>query len=122
VELLEADGNNTLRLNFLQGGNRGEPTDAWGVTGEGTLSYNSYPSTRLGSGERSQVTIYRIAIENGEAHIQLSSRALPTSSLVRDFLATTATPLTAEENAYLDLFGNENGQYDVGDLRAYLKR
>ena len=31
VELLEADGNNTLRLNFLQGGNRGEAGDAWGV-------------------------------------------------------------------------------------------
>ena len=122
VALLEADGNNSLRLNFAQGGNRGEPGDAWGVTGEGSLSYNSYPSTRLNSGEASQVTIYRIALENGEARIRLSSRALPTPSLVHDFLGTTATPLTAEEREYLDLYGNGNGQYDVGDLRAYLKR
>jgi hypothetical protein len=42
--------------------------------------------------------------------------------LSQPFLATGAVPLTADERQYLDRFGNGNGQYDVGDLRAYLKR
>lgn len=122
VALLEADGNNSLRLNFSEGGNRGEAGDAWGVTGPGALSKNSYPSTRLNSGDPSPVTIYRIAIENDLAHVTLSTRSIPTESLIQGFLETNATPMTVEERAYLDSHGNGNGQYDVGDLRAYLKR
>lgn len=122
VGLLEADGNNTLRLNFQEGGNRGEAGDAWGVTGPGSLSNNTYPSTRLNSGDPSPVTIYRIAIEEGSARITLSSRAIPHGTLLREFLKTTSTPLTSEERNYLDSHGNGNGQYDVGDFRAYLRR
>lgn len=122
VALVEADGNNTLQTSFLQGGNMGEAGDAWGVFGEGHLTQNSYPSSRLNSGERSGVTIYRIALEEGLARITLSSRYLSTQSLLHDFLDTVAQPLTAEEKAYLDAHGNGNGEYDVGDLRAYLMR
>jgi len=122
VELLEADGNNTLRLNFLQGGNRGEAGDAWGVAGPGRLTNNSYPSTRLTSGDSSPVTIFNISLEGGRAHIRLSTHEIPRSSLAQPFLGTTGAGLTPEEIEYLDSHGNQNGQYDVGDLRAYLKR
>jgi hypothetical protein len=68
------------------------------------------------------VTIYRIAVEGGQARIELSTREVPQGSLFQGFLQTGVTPLTAEERSYLDAHGNGNGQYDVGDLRAYLKR
>jgi len=122
VELLEADGNNTLRLNFLQGGNRGEAGDAWGVTGPGRLTNSTYPSTRLTSGASSPVTIYEISIEDGLAHITLSSVEVPKSRLAQTFLETSGSGLSPQEVEYLDSRGNQNGQYDVGDLRAYLKR
>lgn len=122
VGLLEADGNNSLRRNFLEGGNRGEAGDAWGVTGPGSLTNNTDPSTRLNSGAPSPVTIYRIAVEEGQARVTLSSRAIPPGTLLQEFLKTGLTPLTPEERAYLDSHGNGNGRYDVGDLRAYLRR
>jgi len=122
VALLEADGNGTLQRNFAGGGNRGEPGDAWGVSGSGELSYSTTPSTRLNSGAASPVTIYEITVVDGEAHITLSTARVTDASLVHTFLGTTATPLTAEEEGYLDAYGNDNGQYDVGDLRAYLGR
>jgi immune inhibitor A len=122
VSLLEADGNDGLRRNTLQGGNRGEAGDAWGVTGPGRLTNTTYPSTQLHSGADSPVTIYDISIVDGLAHITLSSRAIPWTSLIQDFLGTGAPPLTSQEREYLDERGNGNGQYDVGDLRAYMRR
>jgi M6 family metalloprotease-like protein len=122
VELLEADGNNTLRMNFLQGGNRGEAGDAWGLVGSGALTNNTYPSTRLTSGASSGVTIYGISIQDGVARIRLSSVELPRARLGRSFLGSSGEGLSADEVQYLDSHGNQNGQYDVGDLRAYLKR
>jgi M6 family metalloprotease-like protein len=122
VGVLEADGNNSLRLNFQEGGNRGEAGDAWGVAGPDHLTNNTSPSTRLNSGAPSPVTIYRIALEEGLARITLSSRAIPPETLLQGFLKTASTPLSSDERAYLDAHGNGNGQYDVGDLRAYLRR
>ena len=52
----------------------------------------------------------------------LSTRAVPDASLLQEFLGDLSTPLTSQERAYLDGQGNQNGQYDVGDLRAYIKR
>jgi M6 family metalloprotease-like protein len=122
VSLVEADGNNSLRMNFQDGGNRGEAGDAWAVTGPGRLSNSTNPSTRLHSGAESPVTVYEISVQEGEAHITLSSQAVWWPSLLQSFLGTTAPPLTPQEREYLDAQGNRNGQYDVGDLRAYLKR
>jgi M6 family metalloprotease-like protein len=122
VELLEADGNNTLRLNFLQGGNRGEAGDAWGVNGPGRLTNSTYPSTRHTDGSPSPVTIYEISLEGGQAHLRLSTHEIPEGSLTRPFLGTSGPSVSPEEAQYLDSHGNQNGQYDVGDLRAYLKR
>ena len=31
-----------------------------------------------------------------------------------------AAPLPAADEAFLDKYGNQNGSFDVGDLRAYL--
>jgi M6 family metalloprotease-like protein len=122
VSLLEADGNNTLRRSFLEGGNRGEAGDAWGVRGPGVLAANTYPSTRLHSGDRSPVTIYGISLEGEHAHITLSSMVIAYERLLAPFLNWMATPLTPEEAAYLDGHGNGNGKYDIGDLRAYWTR
>jgi M6 family metalloprotease-like protein len=41
--------------------------------------------------------------------------------LLQPFTRSSATPLTAQEQIYLDQAGNRNGRYDVGDLRKYLK-
>jgi immune inhibitor A len=122
VALLEADGNSTLQRNFAGGGNRGEAGDAWGASGPGRLSYSTVPSSRLNSGAASPVTIHEITVVDGVAHITLSTALVADASLVQTFLGTNATPLTAEEEEFLDVFGNNNGQYDVGDLRAYLRR
>jgi immune inhibitor A len=122
VGLVEADGNASLRRTFLQGGNRGEPGDAWGFVGPGFLTNNSTPSSHLNSGDPSAVTIYSIAIEDGVASLNLSSRVIPTPSLLQGFLRSTSLPLTEEEEGYLDSKGNGNGQFDVGDLRTYLRR
>ncbi len=122
VALVEADGNASLRRSFLQGGNRGEPGDAWGALASGRLTNNTTPSSRLNSGERSPVSIYRIFLDAGLARITLSSKGLRTETLVQRFLETDDTPLTAEERSYLDAHGNGNGEYDVGDLRAHLRR
>lgn len=122
VSLMEADGNNSLRRSFLQGGNRGEPGDAWGLVGEGRITPNTQPSTRLHSGDPSAVTVYRISLEEGLAKIRLSTRDIPIVSLTQPFLDSWATPPTPEEEEFLDARGNGNGSYDVGDLRAYLRR
>lgn len=38
-----------------------------------------------------------------------------------DELITPLSTLTPEEQRFLDLIGNDNGRYDVGDFRAYLQ-
>jgi hypothetical protein len=122
VALLEADGNFSLQRNFAGGGNRGEPGDAWGVAGSRQLSNSTLPSSSLNSGDPSPITIHEITIQEGVATIALSSAVVADASLLSSFLGTAATPLTAEEEHYLDAYGNNNGQYDVGDLRAYMQR
>ncbi len=122
VGVLEADTNNSLRRTFLEGGNRGEAGDAWTVTRHGMLASNTDPSTRLNSGAPTSVTIYDISIEGGSARIALSTSRIADSRLVQSFLGSSAAPLTVGERNYLDRYGNGNGEYDVGDLRAYLRR
>jgi len=122
VELLEADGDDTLRRSILAGGNRGEEGDAWGLAGPGRISRTTYPSTKLTSGAASPVTIYEIRIEDGLAHVTLSSVEVPRARLAQPFILSSGPGPTVEELEYLDDRGNGNGTYDVGDLRAYLRR
>ena len=43
------------------------------------------------------------------------------ANLLQRFLRSDAEPLTEGEEQYLDGRGNDNGRYDVGDLRAWLR-
>jgi M6 family metalloprotease-like protein len=122
VRLAEADGNQGLLRTFAEGGNRGEPGDAWGAIEPGRFSNSTDPSTRLNSGSPTGITFYNISLEGDTARIDLSTIALGIDRLLEQFLGTGASPLTIDEAEYLDARGNGNGNYDVGDLRAYLKR
>jgi len=122
VELLEADGNDSLKRTFQQGGNRGEAGDAWGLSPPYRLSSRTNPSACLTSGAPSPVTVYGIELVDGRARITLSTLEIPGARLAHTFLESTGPGLTQEEEAFLDRHGNQNGHYDVGDLRAYLRR
>jgi M6 family metalloprotease-like protein len=121
VMVLEGDGNDSLRRTALEGGNRGEAGDAWGVDGPGLLTGATHPSTRLHGGEASPVTIRDLRVEDGAARFRISTEAIPAVRLFRHLFGTAASPLTEEEKAYLDRIGNGNGVFDIGDVRAYLR-
>jgi hypothetical protein len=58
--------------------------------------------------------------------VQLSVTApvewvVETVALIDAFLTTGSDAVTAGEREYLDEIGNGNGQYDVGDLRKWLR-
>lgn len=124
VMLLEADGNGTLVRTALQGGNRGEPGDAFAVFGQGRLTAVTDPSTRLdaGLGDESDVTIYGITLEGDRARLVLSTAPLSLTRLLGPLLLDGANQLSKLEQRYLDERNNQNTRYDVGDLRAYLQR
>ncbi|MFQ5704434.1 MAG: M6 family metalloprotease domain-containing protein [Gemmatimonadales bacterium] len=123
VALVEADGNRGLVRPSRFGGNRGEAGDAFAVDGPARLSNSTRPSTRLNAGGVSSVTISSIAVGGGRARIQLSSIGIAMDRLLERFTGIpTDNPLNVEEVKYLDRIGNGNGSYDVGDLRAYLRR
>jgi hypothetical protein len=123
VNLVEADGDSTLVKTFPQGGNRGEAGDAFGALGAGTLTTATEPSTRLdgGFGASSSVNIYEVTVENGFAHLVLSTVPIAVDRVLGPFLLDDLNELTDLEEAYLDDLNNQNGRYDVGDLRAYLR-
>ena len=122
VRLAEADGNRGLLRTFAEGGNRGEPGDAWGATGPGRMTNSTEPSTRLNSGLPTGVTFHNLSLEGDVARISLSTVTLSLERLLEQFLGFAVPPLSTDEEEYLDTWGNDNGRYDVGDLRAYLKR
>ena len=121
VRLEEADGNGSLLLSFPDGGNRGEPGDAWGALGTGRFTHVTEPATKLNSGSYAGVRFYEIALEGDVAHLTISRIPFPLSRLLAQFLVYLGEPLTAEERERFDSAGNDNGRYDVGDFRAYLK-
>jgi len=124
VNLIEADGDSTLLKTFPQGGNRGEAGDAFGALGPGTLTTATQPSTRLdgGLGPSSRINIYEVTVEDGVARLVLSTIPIAVERVVGPFLLDEVNELTDLEKAYLDDLNNGNGRYDVGDLRAYLRR
>jgi M6 family metalloprotease-like protein len=121
VRLEEADGNGSLLLSFPDGGNRGEPGDAWGALGTGRFTHVTEPATKLNSGSYAGVRFYEIALEGDVAHLTISRIPFPLSRLLAQFLVYLGEPLTAEERERFDSAGNDNGRYDVGDFRVYLK-
>jgi M6 family metalloprotease-like protein len=122
VQLEEADGNQALLRNFTQGGNRGEPGDAFGASGPGRFTPSTNPATHRNAGDASQTTFYDISLDGAVAHLKISTVGIALARLLVPFLQGVAVPLAAVEEDYLDSVGNQNGRYDVGDLRAYIQR
>ncbi len=122
VAMEEADANDGLIRTFLEGGNLGEAGDPFAVDGPASLTSRTEPSTRLNSGAASPVTLYSIVVDGGAARIVLSTAALTEAVVVGPLLDEAGPALPPEDADYLDRIGNQNGQYDVGDLRAYLTR
>jgi M6 family metalloprotease-like protein len=121
VHVVEADGDGALLRNAFDGGDRGVPGDAFGASGTQRLSNVTVPSTRLHSGAPSPVTFYSISLEEGIARIVLSTTTLPLGELLGPLAQQGETSLSDDELTYLDAVGNQNGRYDVGDLRRYLR-
>ncbi len=124
VMLLEADGDSTLVKTAPQGGNRGEAGDAYGAVGPGALTNLTEPSTRMngGLGDESGVNLYEITLRSGAAYVVLSTAPVSLIRLLGPLLLDDSNLLTAPEEQFLDELNNQNGRYDVGDLRAYLQR
>lgn len=122
MSLVEQDGSNGLQRNSYEGGDRGVAEDAWGVGGvSNAYHFNTVPSLRTHDGRATWVVIHEVAVENGRARIRLSTASTPVESLVQFFLGGAGTSLSQAELAYLDALGNTNGEYDVGDLRKFLR-
>ena len=72
--------------------------------------------------------LLRVADVRGSASPELGVTLATTEWVVAEerllqaFLRSGASPLGSAEAAYLDEVGNRNGRYDVGDLRAWLRR
>ena len=124
VMLLEADGDSALVETHPQGGNRGVPGDAYGALGTGALTSLTEPSTRLNSGlgGESGVNIYEVQLGAGGARLLISTSPISLPRLLGPLLHDSANPLSEAEQGFLDQLNNQNGRYDVGDLRAYIQR
>jgi hypothetical protein len=124
VMLLEADGDGSLVKTAPEGGNRGEPGDAYGALGPGALTGFTEPSTRhdTGHGDESGINIYQISVEPGGAELVISTAPVSLPRLLGPLLLDGSNPLDELEEEFLDALNNQNGRYDVGDLRAYLQR
>lgn len=119
VSLMEADGDGALHRTAEEGGNRGVAGDVFG--GRRTIDDNSNPSLRLNSGLPASVEV-QIEVADGVAHILVSTLPVVASApLLAPLLGTPGAPPAADEQAGLDRFGNRNGRYDMGDLRAYMR-
>jgi M6 family metalloprotease-like protein len=79
VQLVEADANGTLVRTQPEGGNRGEPGDAFAVRGAAALSNATTPGTRTNAGAVTTVTIHAIAVDAaaGVARVRLTTSAAP---------------------------------------------
>jgi M6 family metalloprotease-like protein len=117
VMLVEADGNDGLLRTALEGGNRGEAGDVF--QGSTILTDRTTPSLRLNSGAPSNLAIHVVQAGNA-ARLHIFRRAtFPDERVLGPMLGNGG--LSAEEQGTLDAFGNGNGRYDVGDLRAHLR-
>lgn len=123
VTVVEADGNQSLLRNWAEGGNRGEPGDAWAWDAEGPdmLSNGSTPSSRRNDGTSSAVMLQDIRIEEGVAKLRVSTEAIPAARLLRTLFGTEGNPLDPGVLEQMDRLGNGNGGLDIGDIRAYFR-
>ncbi len=124
VALVEADDNDGLVRTALEGGNRGEAGDAFAHAGAASYSLATRPRLRPNSGPASPVVIHSITVADGLARVVISTDRIPAERLLDHFLGSIRAgeghELSEAELRFLDELGNGNGQFDVGDLRAYL--
>jgi M6 family metalloprotease-like protein len=120
LSLEEADGDESLKRTFLEGGDRGTAGDAFAHDGPSSFTGGTLPSTHGNSGTPSNVSLYRIVLEEGVARLRLSTTSIPLDRIATTFLTPEASDLTAEETEYLDAVGNANGTFDLGDFRRYV--
>ncbi|HEX6370716.1 MAG TPA: M6 family metalloprotease domain-containing protein [Longimicrobium sp.] len=119
VSLVEADGDSALLKRPVDGGNRGVAGDVF--DGRRTLSDFTRPWIRWNTGPRSNVHL-EMEVADGVARIRVSTPpVVARAALVAPLLGSAGEPLSADERAALDLFGNRSGGYDMGDLRAYMR-
>jgi M6 family metalloprotease-like protein len=117
VSLVEADGNDGLIRTAQEGGNRGEAGDVF--QGSTILTDRTTPSLRLNSGAASNLALHVVQAGNA-ARVHVFRRAtFPDDRVLGPMLGNGS--LSAEEQGALDAFGNGNGRYDLGDLRAHLR-
>jgi M6 family metalloprotease-like protein len=117
--LTEADGDGALVRSALEGGNRGVAADIF--TGHRVLDDRSQPALLLNTGQRPGVGL-EIDVDGGVARITVSTVPVVASApLLAPMMGSAGGPLSADERAALDYFGNRNGAYDMGDLRSYLR-
>jgi immune inhibitor A len=117
VGLVEADGNGTLVRTAQEGGNRGEAGDVF--QGMRTLTDETTPSLRLNAGQASNLAV-TITVEGGQARVQvLRNSLLNPTKILAPYLGGAS--LTTDEQAAADAAGNNNGHFDLGDVRRYLR-
>ena len=119
VGLVEADGDSALVKRADEGGNRGVAGDVF--AGRRSLDDFTHPSLRLNSGQRAGVAL-DIEVADGVARILVSTiPSVASTRLLPPVLGSSGAAPSADERAALDRFGNRNGGYDLGDLRAYMR-
>jgi M6 family metalloprotease-like protein len=119
MSLVEADGDGALKKTAAEGGNRGVAGDVF--TGRRVLDDHTTPSIRQNSGLPSNVRI-EMEVTGGKAHFVVSMLPVVASPrLLSPLIGSAGGAPTSDEAAALDLFGNRNGRYDMGDLRAYMR-
>jgi M6 family metalloprotease-like protein len=119
MSLLEADGDTALLRTAAEGGNRGVAGDVF--TGRRVLDDHTTPSLRQNSGLPSNVRV-EMEVVDGRARLVVSM--LPVVApprLLAPLLGSAGAGPADDERLALDLFGNRNGRYDLGDLRAYMR-
>jgi M6 family metalloprotease-like protein len=57
---------------------------------------------------------------NQSLNLTIAAAPLGLERMLQPLLRTAAAQLTADEQTYLDRAGNDNGRYDIGDLRSAL--
>jgi len=80
ISMLERDDDNALLRMAVEGGNRGETGDLWGVDGnDGGLHFDSEPPLRMSDGGHAPVTVHEVRVdtEAGTATLVLSTGATP---------------------------------------------
>jgi M6 family metalloprotease-like protein len=78
LSILEQDGNLGLKRNHLEGGNRGEAGDAWGVGGVSSkLHALTNPQLRLSNGATTTLTVHEVSVQDGRARLVISTGRTP---------------------------------------------